>query len=166
MNTCFIATVSGTSSPNILTTLAQITRKHQAHWQTSKIIKLEAQFTALLKINIDSSYQDQLKQAFADEFPQLAFTYNTAEIVTEKNTNSIKLVIDCDDRAGLTKDINQILNDLQVNIEHQEAYRVAVASIGDTVYSAQLTLNLPQNLSNEDLCKQLESIGQNIRIAM
>lgn len=168
MSTCFIATVSGSFSPDILSSLAELTRSHQAQWQTSKIIKLDSQFTALLKITSKLEHQDRLKQALVDTFPQLIFSYcnSESEAAVSKNSTNIKLVIDCDDRAGLTKDINQILSNLQVNVEHQESYRVAVPSIGDTVYSAQLTLNLPENVSTSDLCQQLEEIGNNIRIAI
>ena len=164
MTTSFIATVSGITSPNILIELAQTTREYKAHWQTSNVIKLDGQFSALLKITLDTENQKPLQHAFKQEFPELNFIYSPTQNVPNLNTKSVSLNIECNDRAGLTKDINTLLNNLQINIEHQVSYRIAVPSIGDTVYSAQFELRIPQTISTADIKQQLEGIKQNMRV--
>lgn len=164
MKKYYIATVSGQYAPKILVELAQITREYHAHWQTSKVIKLDNHFTALLKIAISSDLQQSLQIAFEKTFPELVISFNTCDESLKLIQDAIKLTIDCDDREGLTKDINQIFNNLQISVEHQENYRVAVPNIGGTVYSAKFELLLPENLSSADLRQQLEAIGKNIRI--
>lgn len=164
MKTCFIASVIGTLTPNLITSLAQISRENGAQWQTSKLISLDSQFAALFNVIIELDKLPALKKNLSDQFPSLIFHYCASTNAEQLNTKSIHVSIDCDDRAGLTHDINKLLFNLGISVEHQEHYRYPVASIGNTVFSAQYTLKLPPEVSQADLMQQLETISTNARV--
>ncbi|GGB72012.1 transcriptional regulator [Shewanella inventionis] len=160
----FITTVLGTLKPNLLQSLAQVSRDMGASWETSKVIKLDGQFVAMMRVMIDADKEMALKHALEQQFSQLTFVYAEYAHEVIHNSTECKLTLDCNDRSGLTHDMNQILNDLEVSVDHQECYRVQVTSLGKTVYSAKLTLRLPDNVTVALLVSQLETLSDNIRI--
>jgi glycine cleavage system regulatory protein len=160
----FITTVLGTLQPNLLQSLAQVSREIGASWETSKVIKLDGQFVAMMRVMIDVDKEASLKQALEQQFSQLTFVYAEFEHQSIHLSTECKLTLDCNDRSGLTHDINEILSDLDVSVDHQECYRVQVSSLGKTVYSAKMTLRLPDNVTKALLVSQLETLSDNIRI--
>jgi glycine cleavage system regulatory protein len=160
----FITTVLGTLQPNLLQSLAQVSREIGASWETSKVIKLDGQFVAMMRVMIDVDKEASLKQTLEQQFAHLTFVYAEFEHEAIHLSAECKLTLDCNDRSGLTHDINEILADLDVSVDHQECYRVQVSSLGKTVYSAKMTLRLPENVTIELLVSQLETLSDNIRI--
>jgi glycine cleavage system regulatory protein len=160
----FITTVLGTLQPNLLQSLAQVSREIGASWETSKVIKLDGQFVAMMRVMIDVDKEASLKQALEQQFSQLTFVYAEFEHQSIHLSTECKLTLDCNDRSGLTHDINEILSDLDVSVDHQECYRVQVSSLGKTVYSAKMTLRLPESVTKALLVSQLETLSDNIRI--
>ncbi|MEH6463958.1 MAG: ACT domain-containing protein [Shewanella psychromarinicola] len=160
----FITTVLGTLQPNLLQSLAQVSREIGASWETSKVIKLDGQFVAMMRVMVDVDKEASLKQALEQQFSQLTFVYAEFEHQSIHLSTECKLTLDCNDRSGLTHDINEILSDLDVSVDHQECYRVQVSSLGKTVYSAKMTLRLPENVTKALLVSQLETLSDNIRI--
>ncbi|WP_282111183.1 ACT domain-containing protein [Shewanella algicola] len=160
----FITTILGTLKPNLLQSLAQVSREMGASWETSKVIKLDGQFVAMMRVMIDRDKEQALKQALEQQFAALTFVYAEYEQQAIHFSTECKLTLDCNDRSGLTHDMNAILNDLEISVDHQECYRVQVTSLGKTVYSAKLTLRLPENVTMELLLSQLESLSDNVRI--
>ncbi|WP_434949887.1 ACT domain-containing protein [Shewanella sp. HL-SH4] len=160
----FITTVLGALQPNLLQSLAQVSREMGASWETTKVIKLDGQFTAMMRVMISTEQELIFKQHLAQKFPQLTFVYAEFEHENLPLCTEFTLTLDCNDRAGLTHDINQILSELEASVEHQESNRVQVTSIGKTVYSAKLNLRLPENVTQALLITQLETIADNIRI--
>lgn len=162
----FITTVLGTLQPNLLQSLAQVSREIGASWETSKVIKLDGQFVAMMRVMIDADKATLLKQTLEQKFSQLTFVYAEFESESIHFSQECKLTLDCSDRSGLTHDINEILADLDVSVDHQECYRVQVTSLGKTVYSAKMTLRLPENVTIALLVSQLETLSDNIRIGI
>ena len=160
----FITTVLGTLKPNLLQSLAQVSRAMGASWETSKVIKLDGQFVAMMRVMIDVDKEVALKQALEQQFAELTFVYADYAQESIPLSTECKLTLDCNDRSGLTHDMNEILNDLEISVDHQECYLVQVTSLGKTVYSAKLSLRLPQNVTVALLISQLETLSDNIRI--
>jgi glycine cleavage system regulatory protein len=160
----FITTVLGTLQPNLLQSLAQVSREMGASWETSKVIKLDGQFVAMMRVMIDADKEASLKQALEQRFAQLTFVYAEFEHESIHLSAEYKLTLACNDRSGLTHDLNGILADLDVSVDLQECYRLQVTSLGETVYSAKMTLRLPENVTKELLVSQLETLSDNIRI--
>jgi glycine cleavage system regulatory protein len=160
----FITTIFGRLEPNILQSLAQTSRDMGASWETSKVIKLDGQFVAMMKVMIDESNVSGLQQTLEQQFPSLTFAYAQCQQEHTQLSATLDVALDCNDRSGLTRDMNQILTDLDISVEHQESYRVQVSSLGKTVYSAKLVLRLPENVSTTLLVSQLETLSDNIRV--
>lgn len=164
MKSIFISTITGPDSLGIIKSLAEATRGFGGEWLTSKVMKLDGQFTALMKVSIEASQEQQLKDGLSSKFPDLSFKHSEVRSPSQEPTKIINLEIDCIDRPGLTKDITNILSNLDLTVENMEFNRVHVSSIGEAVFSAKLALAVPENTSSETLAEEIESLSEDVRV--
>ena len=164
MKSTFITTITGPDSLGLIKTLAETTRGLGGEWITSKVMKLDGHFSAMMKVTIEEDNEARLKEALAKQFPELTFQYAEVRAATEGPTTVVKLEIDCKDRPGLTKDINRILSSLDLQVENMEFNRMHVSTIGEAVFSARLTLVVPEGTSSEALAEEIESLSEDVRV--
>ncbi|MFT5236037.1 MAG: glycine cleavage system regulatory protein [Shewanella sp.] len=129
----FVTIVIGVAELGIIKSLADITRFHGGEWQASKVIKLGGHFLyALIETLLPSSFQ------------------------------RVKLVFDCNDRSGLTRDIDTILADFEVEVEVEslECHRFAVTGLSAAVFSSMLTLAISESMTCERVVASLESLSR------
>ncbi|MDJ0624190.1 MAG: ACT domain-containing protein [Desulfocapsaceae bacterium] len=166
MKSVFITTITGPDSPGIIKSLAETTRGIGGEWETSKVMKLGGQFAALMKVLIAEESSSALKEELEKQFPQLVFKH--AEVVSAEvqATKTINLEIDCKDRPGLTKDINNILANLDLVVENMEFNRVHVSSIGETMFNARLALAVAESVNDEAVAEEIESLSDDVRVSV
>lgn len=165
MKSMFITTILGPDSPGVIKALAHTTRGLGGEWTTSKVMKLDGQFTAMMKVVIDESVEAKLKETLEKEFTDLQFIYAPGLEKKTALTETINLVIDCKDRPGLTKDINNILSNLDLVVEHMEFSRAHVSSIGEAVFTAKLAVAVAEGTDGETLAEEIESsLSDDIRV--
>ena len=148
MKSNFITTIYGPVFPGIIKSLAEATRSLGGEWLTSKVIKLDGQFAAIMNVVVEEVLEKSLKSNLDQRFPTLHFSYAPASMPPRTATKTINLVVDCIDRPGLTGDLSNILANLDICVEDMECKRFAMDGIGDTVFSARLTLAVPEGTEN------------------
>lgn len=165
MTSNFITTIYGADIPGVLRPLARITRRHGGAWLTSKVIRVDGQFAAIMSVAVDEDQEAVLKSALESEFPSLTFVYNQSGVVDQEPTKSVNLVVDCIDRPGLTGDLSNILFNLALEVESMVCRRFAMDGIGDeTVFSAKLTLAVPEGWSSEDIAGEIEALSEDVQV--
>ncbi|MEE4243562.1 MAG: ACT domain-containing protein [Desulfopila sp.] len=164
MNTTLITTVTGPDSLGIIKSLAEATRGLGGEWISSKVMKLDGRFAALMKVIIEESKEAQLREELDRQFPELDFSYAEPRDSGGVPLTIINLEIDCKDRPGLTKDINTILSNLDLTVENMEFNRMHVSSIGEAVFNAKLALAVPEGTSSESLADEIESLSDDVRV--
>lgn len=165
MKKTFVTTVSGVTEPGIIKSLAEITRFHGGEWKTSKVIKLGGHFSALFEVMIEAESQPQLESEFVTHFPTLHFSYALVETQLPNLLQRVKLVVDCHDRPGLTREIDDVLADLEVELESLESHRFAVTGLSSTVFSSTLTLAIPESMTCERVVASLEGLSDDVRVS-
>lgn len=164
MKSIFITTIYGHTSPGIVKALAQETREAGGEWLSSKVMKMDGQFVAMMKVSVDQESVDRLKNDLEQKFSDLQFFYASAATKTSAPTKTITLVVDCRDRSGLTHDINNVLYNLDLVVENMEFNRFPVSSLGESVFSARLTLAVPEATSAEIIAEEIEALSEDIRV--
>lgn len=164
MKSIFISTVTGPDNLGIIKSLAHTTRSMGGEWLTSKVMKLDGRFCALMKVSIDEANEEALKSELEKLFPQLQFSHAEVAARENKPDKIINLEIDCKDRPGLTRDINNVLSNLDLVVENMEFNRFHVSSLGGTVFSAKLALAVPESTSSEALAEEIESLSEDVRV--
>jgi glycine cleavage system regulatory protein len=164
MKSNFITTVYGPVIPGIIKVLAQATRNFGGEWLTSKIVKLDGQFAAIMHVVVEEEKERALKSNLEGKFPSLRFVYSAANTIPRGPTKTINLVVDCIDRPGLTGDLSGILANLDIGVEDMECKRFAMDGIGDTVFSARLTLSVPFDADSETIAEEIETLSEDVRV--
>ncbi|QYJ87101.1 transcriptional regulator [Shewanella mesophila] len=166
MKKMFITTVVGSVTPGVIKALANLTREAGGEWLTSKVIKIDNLFAAMMKVAIEDESVESLKQQFAVQFPTLQFSYGAKGEVYNEHTRTMQLNVDCSDRPGLTREIVDLLSNLNLEIEHMEFNRMHVSTIGQTVFSSKLAIAVPDEVSNESVVELLEGVSKDARVSM
>lgn len=164
MKSVFITTIVGDDRPDIVNALADKTRSLGGEWIKSKVTRLDGQFAAIMKVSIDEEKEAELKEVLDRDFADLSFSHAPVRAIKPGNTVLLNLVLDCDDRPGLTKDITKVLYDLNLRPENLEVSRLPLLDMGETVYSARMTVGVPDTLSKEELRTALVSVGETCRV--
>jgi len=166
MKKLFITTVIGPITPGIIKSLAEVTRSFAGAWLTSKVIKVDGHFSAMMKVAIAPEAEAELKAKFVSDFAGLHFFFDDVFTEMEAASTTLHLTLDCGDRAGLTRDIVDILSNLDLGIEHMEFNRVHVSTIGQTVFSSTLNLAVPEGISTESVIELLEGVSEDARVTV
>lgn len=162
----FVTTVYGPDFPGIIKAMAQATRSLGGEWLTSKVIKLDGQFAAIMNVMVEAGLEDGLKSALEQKFPTLNFVYSQPGSQFREGTKVINLLVDCIDRPGLTGDLNTILANLDIRVESLEAKRYAMDGVADPAYSAQLTLIVPVAAQSEAIAGEIEALSEDVRVTV
>jgi glycine cleavage system regulatory protein len=165
MKSVFVTTIVGDDRPDIINALAKVTLSLGGEWIRSKVIRLDGQFAAILKVSIDEAQKDNLNLTLAQEFADFAFSHAPVREIQPENLNFHDLVLDCDDRPGLTKEITRILYDLNLRPDNLEVSRVPIFQMGKTVYSAKMRVGIPDTLSKKELSDALMKVSDSCRIS-
>ena len=163
MKSNYITTVYGPAIPGVIKSLALATRSCGGEWLTSKVIKSDGQFAAIMSVVIQSAKEDDLKSVLERTFPSLTFVYSPAIAVIQKMTKTIHLMVDCIDRPGLTGDLSNILANLDICVENMECKRFAMDGIGD-VFSAQLALVVSEAVKSEVVAGEIEALSEDVQV--
>lgn len=160
----FITTVFGPDIPGVIKSLADVTRNNGGEWLSSKVIRLEGQFAAIMNVVVPADYEQSLKDLLREHFPALQFVFSEVAIAPVEPKKIIKLVVDCIDRRGLTGDLTNILMNLGIGIEDMDCRRYAMEGINETVFSARLTLAVPEDTDSEIIAGEIEVLSEDVRV--
>lgn len=164
MRSNFITTVNGPDIPGIIKALAQTTRRSGGEWLTSKVIKLDGRFAAIMSVVIEEEQEATLKATLETSYPNLHFFYSPANVTHRETTKTINLVVDCIDRPGLTGDLSNILANLDIGVENMVCKRFVMDNVGDTVFSANLTLAVPEAAESEIIAGEIEALSEDVQV--
>ena len=166
MKETFVMSVMGPDNAGAIKQIAELTRNLGGEWTRSKIMRLDGQLTALMKVVIDKDQEGKLKQELAAGFPEMQFGYSGIAALSSGETKSINLVVDCQDRPGLTKELSRVLASLDLVVENMECNRVHVSSIGQAAFTARVQLTIPENMSGESVADEIEALAEDVRVSL
>jgi len=166
MKNVYITTVLGPDRPDIMKSLAIVTRGLGGEWLTSKVMKLDGQFTAMMKVTIEKEVEGKLKAELEEKFKDLTFIYAKAASGKEKPLETINLVVECKDRSGLTKDINSIISGNELQVDRMDFDRYEVSGIGVAVFSAKLSISVPEGTDKETIAEYFEEMPDDVRVKL
>lgn len=166
MKISFVMSVAGQASPGIIKAMAEATRNLDGEWSTSKVMMLEGQFTAMMKVVVSLEKEASLKAELRNRFPSLQLTFAPVAPEDQAPTRSLGLVIDCADRPGLTKDIDAMLNNLGFGVEQMDCNRVFVSSIGEAVFTAKVSLAVPEAADTDTIVDEIEAFSEDVRVSV
>ncbi len=102
-----------------------------------------------------------------DEFQsdELKITIETAQKeLGHKTTKTLNIELLCQDRIGIVHDVTERLAKLNVNIEELDSHLKEASMAGGMLFSAELTLGLPEDVDADAVEDCLEEMSDQFMI--
>ncbi|BHH85635.1 ACT domain-containing protein [Desulforhopalus sp. 52FAK] len=163
MKSNYITTVYGPDIPGVIKSLSLATRSYGGEWLSSKLIKADGQFAAIMNVVVGSDKELSLKMGLENDFSALTFVYSPATAPSQNMNKTIHLGVDCIDRPGLTGDLSNILTNLDICVENMECKRFVMDGIGD-VFSAKIALVVPDSVKSEVIAGEIETLSEDVQV--
>ncbi|MDA0129024.1 transcriptional regulator [Vibrio sp. MarTm2] len=166
MNTTFIANFVGKATPATIKQLAAVTHENGGKWLISKVNFIEDQVAAVIKIDVPEENALVVQEAFK-QHPDLVVQIVDSDSVGHNVDTIYQLRLDSNDRAGIVNEITHVLDGQGVNILDMDCQRVFIAGgggVSSSLFTANMAIRLPQEISIDDIANELESLSEDTRV--
>ncbi|MFQ3231704.1 glycine cleavage system protein R [Reinekea sp.] len=161
MNVQVLITITGMDQADLVKTLSHKTHALGGKWLNSKISHIDHYMAGLIKVELPKL---QL-HALLEEFRALPIQVEWVELEkTAAKTKQLQLSIDTKDRAGLVRDISEILSNNSVVVDSMECNRVGVSGISDVVFTSRFLLSVSENFDPQVLTSSLQEMQDELLI--
>ncbi len=162
----FIVSFIGKAIPADIKRFAAITHDNDGKWLVSKINFIEEQVAALIKIQSPKQNIQKIKDVFTSQ-EGLIVQFDHGGPLLTKHQDSYHLRFDASDRFGIVNEITHLLDNQRIRVVDMNCQRIFISGengINTNLFSANLTLKLPDNMSITDVVHELESLSEDTRV--
>ncbi|KGY10692.1 glycine cleavage system protein R [Vibrio sinaloensis] len=166
MNTTFITNFVGKATPATIKQLAAVTHENGGKWLISKVNFIEDQVAAVIKIDVPEENALVVQEAFK-QHPDLVVQIVDSDSMGHNVDTIYQLRLDSNDRAGIVNEITHVLDGQGVNILDMDCQRVFIAGgggVSSSLFTANMAIRLPQEISIDDIANELESLSEDTRV--
>lgn len=164
----FIVSFIGKAVPADIKRFAAVTHDNGGKWLISKINFIEEQVAALIKIESPQENLQKIKDVFtAQKELTVLFEFDHGESLQTKHKENYHLRFDASDRFGIVNEITHLLDNQRIRVVDMNCQRIFISGedgINTNLFSANLTLKLPDNMSITDVAHELESLSEDTRV--
>ena len=166
--TSLVVTILGPDRPGIVESLAQAVAAQEASWQESRMVHLAGRFAGVVRAEVASERADALGADLrALESQGLRVAIEAAGDAPEPDapaSGAFELALVCNDRPGIVREISSALAKRRVNVEelHTECGDAPIS--GGMLFRATARLQLPSDLTPDDLREVLEGIATDVMV--
>ncbi len=165
MQTSLVLTILGKDNQGLVKGLSAVLHDHHASWEESRMIHLAGKFAGLLQVSLPVDQLESLENALKKlQDKGLSVVIEHAQDVGESSNHTLELEILGQDRPGIIHDITHQLAELHINIEKLESEIRTAPMSGEHLFYAELTLGLPDGVSNEDVQDSLEAMSDQLMV--
>ena len=163
MNSQFMLNIMGNDKAHLLKDLSNITHELGGKWLKSKFTRLEGQIAGIIKVDLPDSNKADLLKRFEDAGELQLLISDVATNVASGHT-SLELKIEATDKPGLVSEITQVLADEGVVISKMENHRISVPELGSLVFTAEMSLEVPADVEQEQLIEEIRQLNEELRV--
>ena len=157
MTAHFLLTVTGPWRAGLIGELAEKTIACGGTWLINKSIHVEGRIALIIKVAAPAD-QVQRLQAELSNLPGYTIEFAESAPESEASPRPVDISFRAHDRSGLTRDIHRVFDDSGLVTEHLDVQRLAVAGIGESVFTCRATALLPEDCDVDELRAELEAI--------
>lgn len=161
MKAVTLVNIGGKSHPGLLKDLTEKSLRLGASWLNSKVNYLSGYVSALIKVEVDSSKLNDLKKLFIDT-QEISVSFYDVQNGIKAESLQLKLLVDAEDRPGLVNEFLQLFHDRGVKVIDLDSHRLCAAGLGNTMFTADITLDYPAELDRSEITAELEALSDDI----
>jgi glycine cleavage system regulatory protein len=165
MQTSLVITILGSDRSGLVKSISETLNQFNGNWTESRMSHLAGKFAGILQISVAEDQVDDLTSALqALQSDGLQVSIEKAEQAQTIPSKVLSLDLLGQDRPGIIRDITEQLARLNVNIEELESQVKEASMSGGTLFSAQLKLGLPENVTTDAVQDSLESMSDQFMV--
>jgi len=161
-----VLTVVGNDRPGLVDALSGVIAEHGGNWEQSRMAHLAEKFAGILLVRVPDARADALTQAL-----EALETGGLLQIVAERGSDQpaaarrrLTLELVGQDHPGIVHDIAHALAERGISIDELETETRSAAQSGGTLFHATAVLQVPAELSLQDLEAALESLANELMV--
>lgn len=162
-----VITLIGPDRPGIVGAVSDVVRNHGGNWLESRMSHLAGQFAGIVLIDVSESNVETLSdglQKLSEEGLQVVAAIDSSAKPTVVTGAVWHLSVVGNDRAGIVREVTQVLASHDVNVEELTTECKDAPVSGGQIFKAVAKIRLPEPLSLELLQDELERIATDLMI--
>lgn len=166
MHVSLVITILGADRPGLVNLISEVIEEHQGSWSESRMAHLAGKFAGILQISIPEDNIKSLSTALEKlQTKELRILLETAQASQKPApTKTLNIEVLCQDRLGIINDVTEALSKLNVNIEELDSTVKEASMSGGMLFSAELTLGLPEGIGANDVEDSLGKLSDQLMI--
>ena len=161
-----VVTLVGPDRPGLVGVVSDVVRRHDGNWLESRMSHLAGQFAGIVLVEATS---DDCSALVADleELESRGLKVVVAvdsESQTSEPGQLFRLSVVGNDRAGIVREVTQVLTSHEINVEELTTECEAAPQSGGQIFRAVARIRLPDLLSPELVQDELERIATDLMI--
>ncbi len=167
MKISLVLTVVGKDRPGLVENVARTVADQNGNWLESRMSHMADHFAGIVRVEVPEKAMEKLRGNLAQmaETEELRITVEESGMETEQAPSpSFFLELVGTDRPGIVKELSALLSRHGVNIEEMNTETSGAPMSGDPLFHASVKIQLPSQLSVDQLRTELEKTEQNLMV--
>lgn len=163
MHAKLLISVFGQDKPGLVKQISDVVKVNGGNWLESRLSHLGGRFAGLVLAEFDVAQLEAaragLNQLSNDE---LSITVESSKSQTA--TSVIQLTLVGNDKPGIVYEITESLNAINANVEQFNSEVTAAPMSGGNLFSASITVSLPDGVTLGDVRRTLEQVANDLMV--
>jgi len=167
MSSEIVLTVMSKDRPGLVSGLADLVSENGGNWVESRMARLAGAFAGILRVEVDSTKREALISALQQldgVSVQIADTAGQDAGDNDTSSRCCSLEVVGQDRPGIVREISLALGERGVNVEELHTDVSSAPMSGEPLFTARAQVQLPSNLSEDELLEALEAIASDLMV--
>jgi glycine cleavage system regulatory protein len=167
MNVSLVMTVLAPDRTGIVKRLSEMVADHGGNWLESRMARMSGQFAGILRIECDETSVDALV-AVLEALSSEGISVQVKREASSDIPKRVQLTLDVvgNDRPGIVKALSAAIASAGANVEDLHTALESAPMSGHPLFHAKGVVSLPNDLSSEALIESIESLGEDLSVAV
>jgi glycine cleavage system regulatory protein len=166
MSTSLVLTVIGIDRPGLIQAVAATVAQCGGNWLESRMCRLGGQFAGIVHVSVSEEAHPNLVEnlGLLQEEGLTITVFADVNDFESPTGLSARLEIIGNDQPGIIRQITEILNEHQVNVEELQSEVLSAPMAGGLIFQAKTKIRLPASCHVHDLRKKLEALAADLQV--
>ena len=162
-----VVTLIGPDRPGLVGAVSDVVRKNDGNWLESRMSHLAGQFAGIVLVDVSDDNANNLVsalQGLSSEGLKVVAELDCSAAHTAATGQLWYLSVVANDRAGIVREVTQVLASHDVNVEELTTEWSNAPLTGGNIFRASAKIRLPEGMNVDLLQDELERIATDLMI--
>ncbi len=158
-----LISVFGQDKPGLVKQISDVVKVNGGNWLESRLSQLGGRFAGLVLAEFDVAQLEAARAGLSQlSNDELSITVESSKSQTA--TSVIQLTLVGNDKPGIVYEITESLNAINANVEQFNSEVTAAPMSGGNLFSASITVSLPDGVTLGDVRRTLEQVANDLMV--